>query len=197
MRRPLVLSPIALAGGLVLGCAEQQAPTVAAENSPAPSVRAELIPVFAAFQMGGDPSNPLALQVGWEPGVTAEDICVDPNEGVDSLAMRGQDVFTPSGGLHERISAREVQLVVYEFGGGPVTSQCQLVGAPVLGTGTGNFTWNFNQGGQGRAVIHLTVHGTVDLTGGGQARVLGTARVLILPDGTLFFDEERVRVTPR
>jgi hypothetical protein len=31
---------------------------------------------------------------------------------------------------------------------------------------------------------------------GGQARVFGTARVTFLPDGTLFFDEERVRLTP-
>lgn len=31
---------------------------------------------------------------------------------------------------------------------------------------------------------------------GGQARVLATAQVTILPDGTLLFDEERVRLTP-
>jgi hypothetical protein len=30
----------------------------------------------------------------------------------------------------------------------------------------------------------------------GQARVLGTARVTILPEGRLLFDEERVRLTP-
>jgi hypothetical protein len=40
------------------------------------------------------------------------------------------------------------------------------------------------------------VQGIVDLVSGGQARVLGTARVTVLPDGTLLFDEERVTLTP-
>lgn len=38
--------------------------------------------------------------------------------------------------------------------------------------------------------------GIVDLLDGGQARVLGTARVTVLPDGTLLLDEERVKLTP-
>jgi hypothetical protein len=36
----------------------------------------------------------------------------------------------------------------------------------------------------------------VELVGGGQARVFGTARVNIKADGTLLFDEERVPLTP-
>jgi hypothetical protein len=168
-----------------------------AADPSSPSARAERFPAFAALQMGGDPSNPLALQAGYLPGVTAEDICADPVQGVDTEAQTGQDVFTQPGGLHERVFGRDVHLVLYQFGGGPVTTQCQLVGAPVLGTGTGNFTWSVNVGGPGgRVVIHLTVHGIIELVSGGQARVLGTARVLILPDGTFFFDEERVRLTP-
>jgi hypothetical protein len=196
MRRSFLLSTAALAGALALGCADQQSPMAPAADPSSPSV-VERLPAFAALQMGGDPSNPLALQAGYLPGVTAEDICADPSARVDTEAQKGQDVFTPSGGLHEHVSGRDVHLVLYQFGGGPVTTQCQLVGAPVLGTGTGNFTWNVNVGGPGGpVVIHLTIHGTIDLVGGGQARVLGTARVLILPDGTLFFDEERVRLTP-
>jgi hypothetical protein len=196
MHRSLI-APGALVGALALGCADQHslmAPTAVDPSSP--SARAERLPAIAALQMGGDPSNPLALQAGYLPGVTAEDICADPFQGVDTEAQKGQDVFTPSGGLHEHVSGRDVHLVLYEFGGGPVTSQCELVGAPVLGTGTGDFNWNFNVVGQGRVVIHLTVHGIIDLVSGGQARVLGTARVLILPDGTFSFDAERVRLTP-
>ena len=45
-------------------------------------------------------------------------------------------------------------------------------------------------------MLHATVQGIVDLVSGGQARVFGTARVTILPDGTLLFDDERVRLTP-
>jgi hypothetical protein len=40
------------------------------------------------------------------------------------------------------------------------------------------------------------VQGIIDLVSGGQARVLATAQVTILPDGTLLFDKEQVRVTP-
>lgn len=195
MHRSLIAAG-ALAGALALGCADQQAPTAPAGNPPAPTFRAERFPTFAGFQMGGDPSNPLALQAGYELGVTAEDICADPNQGIDAEAERGQFVFTPPGGAHQRISGRDVHLILYQYGGGPVTTQCELVGAPILGTGTGNFSFNLNVVGQGQVVIHVTVHGTIDLVSGGQARVLGTARVLILPDGTFFFDEERVRLTP-
>ena len=196
MHRSLIAAG-ALAGALALGCTDQQSPMAPAADPSSPSARAERFPAFAALQMGGDPSNPLALQAGYLPGVTAEDICADPFQGVDTEAQTGQDVFTQPGGFHERVSGRDVHLVLYQFGGGPVVEQCQLVGAPVLGTGTGNFSWNLNVGRSGgRVVIHLTIHGTIDLVSGGQARVLGTARVLILPDGTLFFDEERVRLTP-
>jgi hypothetical protein len=194
MHRSLIAAG-ALAGALALGCADQPAPTAPTGNPPVPTFRAERFPAAFGFQMGGDPSNPLALQAGYAADVTAEDICADPNQAL-SGPQKGQDVFTPSGGLHERVSGRDVHLVLYQFGGGPVTAQCQLVGAPVLGMGTGDFTWNFSAAGQGRVIAHLTVHGTIDLVGGGQARVLGTARVLILPDGTVFFDEERVRLTP-
>ena len=50
--------------------------------------------------------------------------------------------------------------------------------------------------GPGAVTNHVTAQGTIDLVSGGQARVLGTGRVTILPDGTLLFDEERVSLTP-
>jgi hypothetical protein len=40
------------------------------------------------------------------------------------------------------------------------------------------------------------VHGIITLVSGGQARVLATAEVTVLPDGAVLFDEERVRLTP-
>ena len=184
----------ALAGALVLGCADQQSPT-APTDPPTPSLRAERVPVLSPVLLGGDPSNPLAVQAGFEAGLTAEDICPDNGEHVDPNAQ-GQGIFTPPGGLHVSVSARDVSLVVYEFGEGIVTDICQLVGAPVLGTGSGKYTINFEVTGPGVLAVHATVQGIIDLTSGGQARVLGTARVLILPDGTLKFDVEQVRLTP-
>jgi hypothetical protein len=148
-----------------------------------------------AFQMGGDPSNPLALGVALDADVTAEDICAGNFTGDQNQGF-GQAIFTPSGGLLQHTSGRDVDLVLYQFGGGPVTGPCDLVGALVLGIGTGKFTFPFLVTPGGAVVAHVTVQGIVDLVSGGQARVLGTARVTILPDGTLLFDEERVRLTP-
>jgi hypothetical protein len=145
--------------------------------------------------LGGDPSNPLAVQAGYLAGFTAEDICPDTGELADPNAQ-GQAIFTPPGGLHISVSARDVSLVVYQFGEGIVTDVCQLVGAPVLGTGSGKYSTQLNVSGPGATVLDITVQGVIDLVSGGQARVLATAQVTILPDGTLLFDDERARLTP-
>jgi len=72
-----------------------------------------------------------------------------------------------------------------------------LAGAPIIATGTGKATFEALAPRPGAALVaHVTVQGVVDLVSGGQARVLGTARVTVLPDGTLLFDEERVTLTP-
>ena len=66
----------------------------------------------------------------------------------------------------------------------------------IVGTGAGKFTFNASDGARGARVTHVTVHGTIDLVSGGQARVWATARVTFRPDGTLLFDVERVKLTP-
>jgi hypothetical protein len=195
MRRSLLLPTAALAGALTLGCADQQSPTGPVTNPLAPSLRAERVPVLQPVFLGGDPSNPLAVQAGYEAGLIADDICPDNGEHVDPRAQ-GQGIFTPPGGFISHASAHDMSLVVYEFGGGIVSDICQLVGATVLGTGTANYSFELVFTGQGAFVIHATLQGVIDLVSGGQARVNATARVTILPDGTLLFDEERVRLTP-
>jgi hypothetical protein len=194
MRRPsLLLSVAALAGALALGCGEQQSPTAPADP-PAPTFRAERFIHLDAFVLGGDPSNPLALQAGFDAGATPDDICADPfNQGLNG---EGQIVITPPGGALLHTLGRDVNLVVYEFGAGPVTDACQLVGAPVVGTGTGKFIETILDTGPGALAIHVTAQGIVDLVSGGQARLLATARVTVLPNGTLLFDEEGVSLTP-
>lgn len=195
MRRSHLLPTAALAGALTLGCADQQSPTDLATDPLTPSLRAERVPVFSPVLLGGDPSNPLAVQAGYEARFAAQDICPDTGEHVDPNSQ-GQAIFTPAGGVHVSVSARDVHLVVYEFGEGIVTDICQLVGAPVLGTGSGKYSTQLNVSGPGAIVLHITVQGIIDLVSGGQARVLATAQVTILPDGTLLFDEERVKLTP-
>jgi hypothetical protein len=193
MRRSLLLPTAAIAGTLTLGCGDQQSTT--APDPPAPSLRAERVPVLAPVFLGGDPSNPFAVQAGYQAGLTAGDICPDNGEHVDSRAQ-GQGILTPAGGAIVHVSAHDMSLVVYQFGGGLVSDICQLVGATVLGTGTANYSFEPVFTGQGAFVIHATLQGVIDLVSGGQARVNATARVTILPDGTLLFDEERVRLTP-
>jgi hypothetical protein len=195
MRRALLLPTAALAGAMTLGCADQQSPSGLVTDPLAPSLQAERVPVFSPVLLGGDPGNPLAVQAGYEAGLSAQDICPDTGEQVDPNS-RGQAIFTPPGGLHINVSARDVSLVVYDFGDGIVTDICQLVGAPVLGTGVGKYSTQLNVSGPGATVLHITVQGIIDLMSGGQARVLATAQVTILPDGTLLLDEERVRLTP-
>jgi hypothetical protein len=194
MRRSFLIPAAALAGAFALACGDQQSPT-APTDLPTPSTSAERVTAFAPVILGGDPSNPLAVQAGFEAGLTAEDICPDNGEHVDPNA-NGQGIFTPPGGVIVNVSARDVSLVVYQFGEGIVTDICQLVGAPVLGTGSGKYSLQLIFSGPGAIVLHATVQGIIDLVSGGQARVLATARVTILPDGTLLFDEERVRLTP-
>ena len=195
MPRSLLLPTAALAGALTLGCADQQSPTGLLTDPLAPSLRAERVTVFSPVLLGGDPGNPLAVQAGYEAGFTAEDICPDTGEHVDPNAQ-GQGIFTPPGGVHVSVSARDINLVVYQFGEGVVTDVCQLVGAPVLGTGSGKYSTQVNVSGPSATVLQITVQGIIDLVSGGQARVLATAQVTILPDGTLLIDKERVRLTP-
>ena len=89
-----------------------------------------------------------------------------------------------------------MNLIVYQFGAGPVSGFCQLAGVPVVGTGAGDFTYQLITAPRGTFVGHLSVHGLVDLVSGGQARLFATARVRVLPTGRLLFDVERVRLTP-
>jgi hypothetical protein len=193
MRHSFLLPTAALAGALALACADQHSPTAPIDPL-TPSLSAERVPVLNPILLGGDPSNPLAVQAGWLAGFTAQDICPDTGEHWDPNAQ-AQLIFTPSGGVHLNASARDVSLVVYEFGEGIVTEICQLVGAPVLGTGSAKYSAEGVFTGRGTFIFHITLQGVIDLVSGGQARVNATAQVTALPDGTLVLDRERVRLT--
>jgi hypothetical protein len=193
MRVPLVSTAV-LACALVLGCGDPPRST-APTDSYEPSLGAQKFVNVSNLAIGGDPSNPLAMMVGYDAGTTPEQACDDP--GGHGLDLIGQVILLPTGGVQLRVSGKSINLVVVEFGQGPVTDVCQLVGAPIIATGTGKATFEGLAPKPGAAfVAHVTVQGIVNLNAGGQARVLGTARVTVLPDGTLLFDEERVTLTP-
>jgi hypothetical protein len=195
MRRSLLLPTAALAGALTLGCTDrQQTPTAVDPAAPAfGAVRFR--PSFGFFIFGGGGSSSLAIQAGWQPGITAEDICADFTGGVQEEGQKGQVVFAPHG-FHLQTSGGDATIVVYQYAAGIVTDVCQLSGAPIVGTGTGHFTFLVQAADFGATTIHENVQGIIDLAGGGRARVFGVARVTILPDGTQLMDVEQVRLSP-
>lgn len=90
----------------------------------APSFRAERFINISSLQMGGDPSNPLALMVGYDAGTTPDDLCADP--GGHGLNLIGQVIFLPQGGVLLRVSGKAINLIVVEFGDGPVMDPCRV-----------------------------------------------------------------------
>jgi hypothetical protein len=156
------------------------------------------------FVGGGDPRDNLAFFVGpLDPVAAAAIKCPDPDIIAPvSPGARAQIVTVPPGRVQIRAITREAHIAVWQFTG-LVTSFCQLVVAPVVATGVVHYTVTTTNegafaggGGPGAATWHINAVGVVDLTSGGQARLHATARILVLPDGSLRFDEERISLTP-
>jgi hypothetical protein len=140
---------------------------------------------FSPGVLSGDAG--LAVAVGFEEPFA--DHCAD----LESPDQPGstQVVFTPPGGFHVKQSGHGLSVTVYEFEGVLTGNVCELVGAPVVATGTANFTLTVG-GGTGAENAVVIIRGVVDLTSGGQARLLATTHVLIRPDGSFAFDHTRI-----
>jgi hypothetical protein len=179
-----------LASSLLLACAGSPDATAPADPGPA-SLGAERILSLNAIYLGGDPSDGLVVGIGFAPGDTPEDVCEGSAGIPEGLARL---IILPTGGVQALTIGHDLHLDVFSFTG--FTDPCAMAGAPLVGSGTGKFTFQVLDGGPGATAIHATVQGIVDLVAGGQARVLATARVTILPDGTQLFDVERVILTP-
>ena len=153
---------------------------------------------------GGDPRDGLAVAVGYEQ--TVAQICADPNGDHPLSPGSGIGVVTPAGGIPITAMTREAYVIVYQYGGGVVTNPCaQLIAAPILATGRVTYTVSTSDaldilspgaGGPGAAIVHAVAEGVVQLTAGGDARLAATLRLVFGADGSLVFDEERVRLTP-
>jgi hypothetical protein len=167
----------------------------AAHAPPASGPNVVRAPGLNVLALGGDPANPLAVIAGLEGPIA--DFCSPAGAPVSDHFF--QLVFTPAGRVQVAITGREVALQVFEYGAGIVTDACQLIGAPLIATGTGTVRFGVHDaaGGPGGTTVHATVRGIVNLTGGGQARLLATAQVTVRPDKSLVIDNERVTLTPR
>lgn len=144
----------------------------------------------AALFGGGPPTN-LVVSAGnatvcpFSPGSPAPTITIQ----------------TPSGKFPAHRVTQEANVEVFEYSAGLITDACDLVGAPLVATGTAFFTLTTNQvtgpgTGPGSFVNHVTIHGVVDLVGGGQARLQARLQVVVRPDGTVVIDQEPVTLTP-
>jgi len=141
-------------------------------------------PFFAVVLSGFE--SELAVAAGFNAPFA--DHCGDaPSPGQPGSA---QIVLTPPGGFHLKDSGRDVSVLVFAFEG-PVFDNCVLVGAPVVASGTAHL--NFTVSGR---QLKTTVHGIVDLTSGGQARLLVTTITHLAADGSIVFDHTRIRLTP-
>jgi hypothetical protein len=202
--RPARLAPSALLPlTLLAGCtdsatlptaADTPAPAFAQGNAPPTSGPNVQRGVPAGFSLGADPETQLVVLAGIE--TTVEQLCADPVNVPVTLLQ--QVVATPSGHVQFNAPPQEVRVDVFQFAGGIVTDACQLIGAPLVATGTA--TARFVQvnlgGGESRAAaINATVHGIVELVTAGQARVQASGHIQF-KDGVIVLDKETVTLTP-
>jgi hypothetical protein len=191
--RPLLQCAAALT--ILVGCIDTSTlPTdPPVDHSPKPSSRAEIIDTAIAGAIG-DPSNSLAVWVGWDVGVTPADVCSGNIDALISPNTFAHQIFTPSGGFLEGAAGgRDVPVLVFSSGS---SDFCQLVGAPLIATGTGNFHVSVLAPSSGVVVVVSTTHAIVDLVSGGQARLFATSRFRLRRDGSVLFDEVKVKLTP-
>jgi hypothetical protein len=205
MRHPLTLaSALCTCLAFTLGaCAEAPTgttapprPPLAAATAPSQSGPNVVRFPFAPGVLSG-PDAELAVAVGFENPFA--DHCADfvsPGQPGST-----QIVLTPPGGLQAQQSGHDLNVVVFQFAG-VVGDYClDLVGAPVVATGTANLTLTSNDlvfgglAGPGAHGVQVTIHGVVDLASGGQARLFATTHVLVRPNGS-GFDHTRIVLTP-
>ena len=195
MRPLFVTTSLLLASALLVGCADSNGPTRPMDPTPGRpdlSNEATLIRTSVQLVFGGAP-NPLVVMLGFDAGVTPLDVCLGNATLSNTHALI---VLTPPGGfLAGDAGGRNVPVQVFQFAGIP-TSFCDLVGAPLVATGTVNFTVPLLVPSSGVVVNEATVNGIVQLVGGGQARLFALLRFTVRPDGTVLFDVELVRLTP-
>jgi hypothetical protein len=193
----LVLSALCVAcGDAPTSTTGAALPAIDAANAPSTSGPHVVRGPFQPGVLSG-PDDTLAVAVGFEEPFA--DHCAD----LESPDQPGsaQIVSTPTGGKHLRMSGHDLSVVVFAFAGSAMDYCGDLVGAPVVATGTANFTLSSNDlvlggAGPGADQVTVSIHGVVDLVSGGQARLFATTQVLFRPDGSFAFDRARISLRP-
>jgi hypothetical protein len=173
--------------------ADAPAPASAKANAP-PASGPNVVRIQSAFLTFPGIGQGVTLTAGLVS--SPADFCAHPEQAVLSPGVE-QDVSTPSGSVHILASSHEAHLVLY--GATETGDVCDLVGAPVLGTGTGQFQVTLNdvdETGPGATTGIERVHGTITLASGGELRVQALHQVTLRPDGTLVHDRTTLTLTP-
>ncbi len=191
MRRSFLLSTVALAGALALGCGDQPDVTDPAPNA-APSFGATISrfeqPLIVFF---GQAEPPIAAHLG----VSLEDFpafCAgaEPESVADAMIVTHP---TQQGGTSEHvyITAKDLNALVWQVDvGEPGVDLCQL---QPLAVGTVHLTINDNEGqffetAPGGNAFFIRFVGTVTNPETGQRYHLeGAIQIVVLPDGTFTF----------
>ena len=150
---------------------------------------------------GRDPETGLVIFVGpADPVAGAALKCPDPRVIAPiPPETRIQTITTPSGRVMRHGYNDAAPIAVWAYPAGPVTSFCQVVGAPLVATGTVRYDSQQSVppgDGPGAFVAHFKANGVVDLVAGGQARLQLNAMQVFGPDGTLVREETRITLTP-
>jgi hypothetical protein len=188
-RRPLTLKGslgLALLTTLAAACAEPSAST--APNAAAGQATVTRNPV--GFILFIDPDQGLTLTAGVVTPMA--DVCANPFEPLVLSPGVEQVVETSSGNVNLVARSREAPLVLYGVASG---DPCVLGGAPVVGTGIGQFTVNLRDLNEFPHPFTDRVHGTLQLTGGGAARLLAFDQAVIRPNGSLVHFHATLKLT--
>jgi hypothetical protein len=191
---PMILLASCTDSGQVTAPAETHKPNfdpgAHTPTSPGPIVERPGFP--AALFMSEDPATSLSLIAGAD--VSIEQACADPQ----NLVAPGisQAVFPPPGGVHF-IYTGEVTVQVFQVTGDAPQGFCDLVGEPLVASGTATFRARVSATARGTLALHVDVEGVLDLTSGGQVRLSALGQTVFRPsDGALVLDRSRITLTP-
>jgi len=172
-------------------------PTVFFSNAPPTSgpniVRGVPLAVGAV-----DLETNLVVFAGFSETLTAAN-CANIENIPLSGELTQQQVSTPSGREQFTSPRQEVAVTVYQLVGEP-TDLCSVVSGPIVATGTVTAVWGEKnvpppgELGPGAGIQFVTLNGVVELTEGGQARLLAGFKVRFNTSGDFVSETDFVRL---
>lgn len=196
---PIALALAACSETAATGILDSSAPTPRAFFSNAPPTSGPNIQRGIPLAVAAvDVETNLVLVAGFADPITDAN-CEDPGSIPLSGALTQQQVSTPSGREQFTTPRQEVEVTIYQLVEEP-TSFCSLFSGPIVATGTVTATWGEKNVpppgdlGPGAGIVHIIFNGVVDLTAGGEARLLGGFRARFNTDGEFVTGIDFVRL---